>query len=66
MELMKEEAELLPKLRALVEVYEQAMLMAEAQDHHSDLKALERRQGYLLAFLGTIRPPAQDTTQPLF
>ncbi len=66
MDLMPEEAELLPKLQALVEVYEAAMRMADALDRESEIKSLARRQGYLMAYIATIRPQAQDTTQAMF
>lgn len=63
---MQGEVLLLPKLEALMAEYEAAWRMAEACDHHRDMKEIERRQGYLSAYLALIRPQKQDTTQPLF
>lgn len=60
------EKKLLPLLLEMEEEYHAAWRMAEARDYHRDMKEIERRLGYLGAYMALIRPPDEDTTSPLF
>jgi hypothetical protein len=65
-ELLDGEKLLLPQLEGMMEEYHAAWRMAEATDYHRDMRELERRMGFLQTYMALIRPPAQDTTAPLF
>lgn len=64
--IFKEESALLPAVEDMLRYYETAMVMAEATDNEREMKELHRRWAHLNAYAVLIRPPAKDTTQPLF